>query len=105
VSHHEHDSGEGALELALGTAIGMVAKVGGERLDVVTVTRNRVCLAPRNLDEGEQIARLLKCKTPLDHRTTVPEYTLWTGQREGLEVQVRSALRGPAGALGSGVLR
>ncbi|GAB3166497.1 hypothetical protein GCM10027059_25710 [Myceligenerans halotolerans] len=99
-SHHERGSGEGALVLALGTAIGMVAKVGGERLEVVTVTRNRICVHPRDLSEGEQIARLLACDAPLDHRLTVPEYTLWTGARDNLEVQVRARLRDPAGALG-----
>jgi hypothetical protein len=103
-SHHEPSADEGALELALGTAIAMVAKVGGERLDVVTVTRNRVCLSPRDLSDGEQIARALECPSPLDHRLTVPEYTMWTGHRGDLEVQVRSALRDPAAAHGAGAL-
>lgn len=104
-SHHEPRTDAGALELALGAAIEMVATVGGERLEVVTVTRNRLCLHPRDLSDGEQIARELRCQSPLDHRISVPEYTIWTGRRDYLEVQVRSALRVPAGALGPGDLR
>ncbi|MBO0610705.1 hypothetical protein [Myceligenerans salitolerans] len=103
-SHRERSAEKGALELALGTAIGMVAKVGGERLDVVAVTRNRVCLSPRDLTDGEEIAQVLQCAIPLDHRLTVPEYTMWTGRRGDLEVQVRSALRDPAVAHGTGAL-
>lgn len=94
-SHHEQSADEGALELALGAASEMVAKVGGERLEVVTVTRNRVCLGPRDLSDGERIAHELRCEIPLDHRLTVPECTMWTGQHEDLEVQVRAALRTP----------
>ncbi|MBL0886893.1 hypothetical protein [Myceligenerans indicum] len=86
----------------MGTAIAMVAKVGGERLEVVTVTRNRVCLQPRELSDGEQIANELACNAPLDHRLTIPEYTMWTGHRGGLEVQVRSALRDPVATHGAG---
>lgn len=105
-SNDEYDSdGEGALELALGTAIGLVAKIGGERLEVVTVSRNRMCLHPRDLHEGEQIARELHCTNPLDHHLTVPEYTLWTGAHGDQEVQVRSVLRDPARSFRLGVGR
>lgn len=48
---------------------------------------------PVHINRGEQIARTLGCDSPLDHRMFVPGHTLWTGECDGLEVQVRSALR------------
>ena len=71
----------------------IVALVGADRIELVTVTRNRVSLQPTHLKEGEQIARELGLDVPLDHRMFVPGNTLWTGERDGLEVQVRSVLR------------
>ncbi|MEV0951707.1 hypothetical protein [Promicromonospora sp. NPDC050249] len=70
-----------------------VSEVGAHRIEVVTITRNRMCLHPVHLAEGEAIARSLGLDLPLDHRMFVPGNTLWTGERDGLEVQVRSALR------------
>ena len=70
-----------------------VSEVGAHRIEVVTITRNRMCLHPTHLAEGEAIARSLGLNHPLDHRMFVPGNTLWTGERDGLEVQVRSALR------------
>ena len=75
-----------------------LSAIGPERIDVVTATRNRVSLRPRNLTDGEQIARELGCVAPLDHRMVTPGYTVWTGTRGGIEVQVRAVLRLPAGA-------
>jgi hypothetical protein len=74
----------------------LLASVGAERIEVVTATRNRVCVQPRDLRDGEEIARRLGCDAPLDHHLVVPGYTLWTGSRDGLEVQIRSSLREPA---------
>ncbi|MFI9485364.1 hypothetical protein ACIG47_03155 [Promicromonospora sp. NPDC052451] len=67
--------------------------VGPEKVELVTFTRDRISLHPVNLEDGEGIARLLGCDLPLDHRMFVPGHTLWTGVIDGLEVQVRSALR------------
>ncbi len=63
------------------------------------MTRDRVCLQPIVMAEGEAIARALGLDVPLDHRMFVPELTLWTGVHDGLEVQVRSVLRRPLGAV------
>lgn len=68
--------------------------VGADRIELVTVTSNRVSLQPADLNQGEQIARALGPNNPMDHRMFVPGNTLWTGKRNGLEVQVRSVLRG-----------
>jgi hypothetical protein len=67
--------------------------VGANHIELVTITANRVSLQPADLNEGEQIARTLGLTTPLDHRMFVPGNTLWTGERDNLEVQVRSVLR------------
>lgn len=71
----------------------ILALVGADRTELVTVTRNRVSLQPTHLKEGEQIARELGLDVPLDHRLFAPGNTLWTGESDGFEVQVRSALR------------
>jgi hypothetical protein len=68
--------------------------VGADHIELVTVTPNRVSLQPADLNQGEQIARLLGLTMPIDHRMLVPGNTLWTGDRDGFEVQVRSVLRG-----------
>ncbi len=68
--------------------------VGAERIELVTVTPHRVSLKPADLNQGEQIAGLLNLNMPIDHRMLVPGSTLWTGERDGFEVQVRSVLRG-----------
>jgi hypothetical protein len=86
------------LEAAMGTAAWVLRTVGAHQVEIVTLTRGRICLQPVDLNRGEQIARALGCDFPLDHRMFVPGHTLWTGQVEGLEVQVRSALRTPLGA-------
>ena len=77
----------------LGAASRIVAVVGADRIELVTVTRNRVSLQPTHLKEGEQIARELGLDVPLDHRVFVPGNTLWTGERDGVDVQIRSVLR------------
>lgn len=83
------------LAFAMDVAAGVVGAVGAERMETVTLTRGRICLQPVDLNEGEQIAVALGCDFPLDHRMFVPGHTLWTGLLDGLEVQVRSALRPP----------
>jgi hypothetical protein len=67
--------------------------VGPDRVEIVTLTRGRICLQPTDLSQGEQIARALGCDLPLDHRMFIPGHTLWTGEHDGPEIQVRSALR------------
>lgn len=79
---------------ALDVARGLVAAVGQERIELVTLTPTRITLHPTNLDDGESVARSLGFDEPMDHRMIVPGYTLWTGIRQGLECQVRSVLRG-----------
>lgn len=70
-----------------------VSEVGAHQIEVVTITRNRMCLHPGHLADGEAIARSLELDLPMDHRMFVPGHTLWTGEIESLEVQVRSVLR------------
>ncbi|GAB4086329.1 hypothetical protein GCM10028784_29590 [Myceligenerans cantabricum] len=93
-----------ALLRSLETAAQLVRIAGRDRVAMVTTARGWLCLQPHDLSDGERIARLLGCDAPLDHRLTVPGSTLWTGRREGLEVQVRSQLRDPAGTRGPGYL-
>lgn len=87
-----------ALVGTLDVVAAILNQVGPDRVEPVTFTRDRVSLQPADLNEGEQIARVLGLDSPLDHRMFVPGHTLWTGVVEGLEVQVRSALRQPIGA-------
>ncbi|GAA4687919.1 hypothetical protein GCM10023198_02850 [Promicromonospora umidemergens] len=81
------------LEAAMATTARVLRTVGADHIEIVTLTRGRICLQPVDLNQGEQIARALGCDFPLDHRMFVPGHTLWTGLVEGLEIQVRSALR------------
>lgn len=81
------------LMFAMAMATDVVRMVGSDEIEIVTLTRGRICLQPTVITRGEQIARTLGCESPLDHRMFVPGHTLWTGERAGLEVQVRSALR------------
>lgn len=84
------------LDPAIGVLRGVLGEVGADRIALATLARGWVCVQPVRLNDGEQIARTLGCTTPLDHRLLVPGHTLWTGARDGLEVQVRSALRDSA---------
>jgi hypothetical protein len=77
----------------LSTASRISALVGADRIELVTVARNRVSFQPTHLKEGEQIARELGLNVPLDYRMFAPGNTLWTGELDGFEVQVRSVLR------------
>lgn len=81
------------LMLAMGKAGESLQLVGPDLVEIVTLTRGRICLQPTDLNRGERLARILGCGSPLDHRMFVPGHTLWTGERDGLEIQVRSALR------------
>lgn len=93
---HHRDEASGVpdlLSLAMDIADDAVKAVGPEHIEIVTLTRGRICLQPTDLNQGEHIARALGLDAPLDHRMFVPGHTLWTGERHGLEVQVRSVLR------------
>jgi hypothetical protein len=81
------------LMLAMGIAAESLRLVRPDSVEIVTLTRGRICLQPTDLNRGERLARILGCESPLDHRMFVPGHTLWIGERGGLEVQVRSALR------------
>jgi hypothetical protein len=81
------------LMFAMAVTADAVRVVGSDRIEIVTLTRGRICFQPVDINRGEQIARTLGCDSPLGHRMFVPGHTLWTGERDGLEVQVRSALR------------
>ncbi len=83
------------LAFAMDVAAAAVRTVGSDHIEIVTLTRGRIYLQPVDLNRGKQIAHTLGCDVPLDHRMFVPGHTLWTGEMEGLEVQVRSALRQP----------
>lgn len=85
------------IDNGLQAASRIVDVVGRDRIELVTITRDRICLQPARLDDGESIAKALGCDVPLDHRMFVPGHTLWTGEHDGLEVQVRSVLRRPVG--------
>ncbi|MBE1877465.1 hypothetical protein [Myceligenerans pegani] len=101
---HDKDAPDDVLLRSLETAAELVRAAGRDRVAMVTTARGWLCVQPHDLSDGERIARLLGCDNPLDHRLLVPGYTLWSGRRDGLEVQVRSQLRDPARALGSGYL-
>lgn len=101
----EQDEHDDALLRSLETAADIVRKAGRDQVAMITTARSWLCVQPRDLSDGERIADLLGCDTPLDHRLLVPGCTLWSGQRDGLEVQVRSRLRDLAGARVRGVRR
>ncbi|MBL0886201.1 hypothetical protein [Myceligenerans indicum] len=86
-----------SLARTLGVVMETLAAVGLERIGSVTLTPHRISLEPRDLAEGEQIARTLGCTLPMDHRMLTPGFTDWSGQVAGLEVHVRSVLRRPLG--------
>lgn len=46
---------------------------------------------PRLIENGDDLLRAIDL--PMDHRMFVPGHTLWCGEHEGLETQVRSILR------------
>ena len=78
----------GRTEEGLARVLDVVAQtlrtVGEDRIELVTITRDRVSLQPVHLKEGEQIAQVLGLDLPLDHRMFVPGHTLWTGEVEDL---------------------
>ncbi|MBE1877756.1 hypothetical protein [Myceligenerans pegani] len=84
------------LDPAIGVLHGALAEIGAGQIAMATLARGWICLQPVRLDDGEQIAHILGCTNPLDHRLLVPGHTLWTGTRDELEIQVRSSLRKPA---------
>jgi len=92
-SQHRNEGNADRLAHAMRVATEAVRAVGSDHIEIVTLTRGRICLQPVHLNHGEQIARALGCDWPLDHRMFVPGHTLWTGEHDGLEIQVRSALR------------
>ncbi|MCF4123000.1 hypothetical protein L1785_18655 [Antribacter sp. KLBMP9083] len=90
--------GSESLARALGVVVETLARVGLERIEAITLTRNHISLQPADLAEGEQIAKTLGCDFPLDHRMLTPGFTDWTGDVSGFEVHVRAQLRRPIGA-------
>lgn len=95
-----HADDEDSLIRALDVVRAALVEVGAERVELVTTTDSgRVTIQPARLDDGESIARSLGLDSPVDHRMIGPGYTLWSGTREGLEFQVRGALRHPFGGL------
>lgn len=96
---HDHvPSGTGSLRRAFDVADEAIAEIGEHRVELVTVTHVRVSIHPASLADGESIARSLGLDSPPDHRMIDPGYTMWSGVRDGLEFQVRGALRHPLGA-------
>ncbi|MFI8528285.1 hypothetical protein ACIGB8_27760 [Promicromonospora sukumoe] len=85
------------LVRALGVVARVLATVGEDRIETVTLNRGRISLHPHDLSEGEQIARTLGCTLPMDHRTLVPGTTDWSGDIEGHEVHIRAQLRSLTG--------
>lgn len=92
------DTASGMLD-ALTVTAAALSRVGAARVEVVTISRRWVCLQPTHLAEGKDIARELSLDLPMDHRMTTPGYTVWSGDRDGLTLQVRAALRQPVGIL------
>lgn len=87
-----------SILLALDAAKAAVVEVGADRIELLTATGSgQVTIQPALLADGESIARALGLDSPLDHRMVPPGYTLWCGVRDGLEFQVRGALRQPLG--------
>ena len=86
-----------SLVYALGVVAHVLATVGEDRIETVTLNRGRISLHPHDLSEGEQIAKALGCTLPMDHRMLVPGTTDWSGDIEGHEVHVRAQLRSLTG--------
>ena len=89
---------ERSITDALTTAKEVVAEIGEDRVELVTITAHWIAIHPASMPDGENIARDLGLDSALDHRMFVPGHTLWTGLRDGLEVQVRAELRRLTGA-------
>lgn len=89
------DRAESGSEMlhAFDVAVAALSQAGAHRIESVTIARGWVCMQPADLSDGERIARELALDMPLDHRMTEPGYTVWSGDRDRLEVQVRAALR------------
>lgn len=86
----------GSILLALDVARAALVEVGEDRVELLTATEGgRVTIQPAHLADGESIARALGLDSPTDYRMGEPGYTLWSGVRDGLEFQVRGALRQP----------
>ncbi|WP_454859633.1 hypothetical protein [Promicromonospora soli] len=89
-----------SILLGLDAARAALVEVGADRVELLTATGSgQITIQPAFLADGETIARDLGLDSPLDHRMVPPGYTLWSGTRDGLEFQVRGALRQPHGGL------
>lgn len=95
----DHSGSASSILHALGVAAAALGQVGPHRVELVTIARGWLCMQPERLTDGEAIAGELHLPLPMDHRMTTPGYTVWSGDREGLDVQVRAELRRPAGVL------
>lgn len=91
------EDSESSLTRTIGIAVAALATVGLDRIGAITLTPYRMSLEPKNLADGEDIARALGCTSALDHHILTPGFTDWTGQLSDLEVHVRATLRRPAG--------
>ncbi|MBE1878708.1 hypothetical protein [Myceligenerans pegani] len=97
-SHDEIETRSAELHNAIRATSRLLRETGTHLIEVVTITRARLGLQPRHLRDGQSIAQELGLDLPLDHQMFVPGHTVWTGDRYGLEVQVRAELRRPDGA-------
>ncbi|WP_454852253.1 hypothetical protein [Promicromonospora soli] len=89
-----------SILVALDAARAALVELGADRVELLTATGSgRVTIQPARLADGETIARELGLDSPLDHRMVDPGYTLWCGERDDLEFQVRGVLRQPHGEL------
>lgn len=89
--------GSAGMLHALEVAARALGQVGAHRVELVTVAREWLCIQPESLSDGVNIAGELRLALPMDHRMLAPAYTVWSGDREGLDVQVRAELRQTAG--------
>ena len=95
----EHADSASSLLHALDVAARALQQVGPHRVELVTVARGWLLMQPEHLPDGETLAQELRLPLSLDHRMITPSYTVWSGDREGLDLQVRAELRRPAGVL------
>lgn len=75
----------------------ILAVLGPERIARAAVAW-AILLEPRNLHDGEQIARELALDHAVDHTRQGREATVWSGTYMGVDVQVQAALRSTAGS-------
>ncbi|WP_454859601.1 hypothetical protein [Promicromonospora soli] len=80
------------LPKALSVVTELVVLIGPEKVAGCTVHSGAIRIEPSELGHGEGIAALLGLHSVLDHHTTSPGFTDWSGLVSGVEVHVRGAL-------------